>query len=200
MLAASIVLRLQTIVSREIAPSQTAVLTIGSCQAGTKGNVIPDHAVLQLNLRSYSQQTRQQMMDAIQRIVRAECQTAGSPQDPDFETLDGYPLTDNEPDTTRRVAAAFGAHFGDRAVRMGPADRQRGLQYYSPGRGHPVHLLGHRRHRPADVPHRREGRAPGRHAGNHSPKFLPVLQPTLRTGTEALTTAALAWLAPHSGS
>ena len=115
-LAASIVLRLQTVVSREIAPSQTAVLTVGSCQAGTKSNVIPDRAVLQLNLRSYSPQTRQRMLAAIQRIVRGECQAAGSPRDPDFQTLDRYPLTDNDPDTTNRVAAAFDAHFGDRAV------------------------------------------------------------------------------------
>src|SRR5690348_14952041 len=63
-LAAMIVIRLQTVVSREIAPTQTAVLTIGSSQAGTTSNVIPDHAVLQLNLRSYSQQTRQRMLDA----------------------------------------------------------------------------------------------------------------------------------------
>lgn len=140
-LAASIVLRLQTVVSREIAPSETAVLTIGSSQAGTKSNVIPDRAVLQLNLRSYSPQTRQRMLTAIQRIVRGECQTAGSPRDPDFETLDSYPLTDNEP----------GGRCLQRALRqprrrMAPADRQRGLQRYCSRRWHPLHLLGHRGH------------------------------------------------------
>ena len=199
-LAAMIVVRLQTVVSREIAPSQTAVLTVGSSQAGTKSNVIPDRAVLQLNLRSYSPQTRQRMMAAIQRIVRGECQAAGSPQDPDFETLDSYPLTDNDAGHNQPGGRRLRCALRRPRRAMGPADRQRGLQRHSPGRRHPVHLLGHRRHRPADLPHRREGRAPGRHPGNHSPNFLPVLQPTLRTGTEALTAAALAWLAPHSGS
>ena len=132
-LAAMIVVRLQTVVSREIAPTQTAVLTIGSSQAGTTSNVIPDHAVLQLNLRSYSQQTRQRMLDAIQRIVRAECQAAGSPQDPDFETLDSYPLTDNDAGTTRPGGRRLRRVLRRPRPAVGPADRQRGLQRYSHG-------------------------------------------------------------------
>jgi amidohydrolase len=199
-LAAMIVVRLQTVVSREIAPSQTAVLTVGSSQAGTTANVIPDHAVLQLNLRSYSQQTRQHMLAAIQRIVRAECQAAGSPQDPDFQTLDSYPLTDNAAAATRQVAAAFGDYFGDRAL---PWDQQTASEDFS------------NIPRPAGIPYtywaiggtdpqtyrtaEQDGRLNDLPA-NHSPKFLPVLQPTLRTGTEALTAAALAWLTPHSRS
>ena len=199
-LAAMIVVRLQTVVSREIAPTQTAVLTVGSSQAGTTANVIPDHAVLQLNLRSFSPQTRKHMLDAIQRIVRAECQAAGSPQDPDFETLDSYPLTDNDPDTTRRVAAAFGAYFGDRAVEW---DQQTASEDFSTipraaGIPYTFWAIGGtdpQTYRTAE----KDGHLDELPA-NHSPKFLPVLQPTLRTGTEALTAAALAWLAPHPGS
>jgi amidohydrolase len=199
-LAAMIVIRLQTVVSREIAPTQTAVLTIGSSQAGTTSNVIPDHAVLQLNLRSYSQQTRQRMLDAIGRIVRAECQAAGSPQDPDFETLDRYPLTDNDASTTRRVAAALGAYFGDRAL---PWDQQTASEDFShipsaAGIPYTYWAIGGtdpQTYRTAE----KDGHLDDLPA-NHSPKFLPVLQPTLRTGTEALTAAALAWLAPHPGS
>ena len=56
------------------------------------------------------------MLAAIQRIVRGECQAAGSPKDPDFETLDSYPLTVDDAGTTRRVAAAFSAYCGDRAL------------------------------------------------------------------------------------
>ena len=200
-LAASIVLRLQTVVSREIAPSQTAVLTVGSCQAGTKSNVIPDRAVLQLNLRSYSPQTRQRMLAAIQRIVRGECQAAGSPRDPDFQTLDRYPLTDNDPDTTNRVAAAFDAHFGDRAVAW---DQQTASEDFSDipraaGIPYTYWAIGGtdpQAYRTAE----KAGRIQDDIPSNHSPHFLPVVQPTLRTGTEALTAAALAWLAPHSGS
>ncbi len=199
-LAAMIVVRLQTVVSREIAPGQTAVLTVGSSQAGTTSNVIPDHAVLQLNIRSYSQQTRQHMLAAIQRIVRAECQAAGSPKDPDFETLDSYPLTDNDAGATRRVAAAFSAHFGDRALQwdqqtasedFSNTPRAAGIPYTYWGIGGTdpqTYRTAEKNGRLNDLP------------ANHSPKFLPVLQPTLRTGTEALTAAAMAWLTTEPGT
>ena len=82
-LAAMIIVRLQTVVSREVTPGDTAIVTVGAVQAGTRGNVIPDHAVLQLNLRSYAEPTRQRMLDAIKRIVRGECQASGSPREPD---------------------------------------------------------------------------------------------------------------------
>jgi amidohydrolase len=196
-LAAMIVVRLQTVVSREIAPGQTAVLTVGSSQAGTTSNVIPDHAVLQLNTRSYSQQTRERITAAIQRIVRAECQAADSPKEPDFETLDSYPLTDNDADATRRVAAAFSAHFGDRALQW---DQQTASEDFSDipraaGVPYTYWALGGtdpQTYRTAE----KSGHLDDLPA-NHSVKFLPALQPTLRTGTEALTVAALGWLAPH---
>src|SRR5690349_3477559 len=98
-LAAMIVVRLQTVVAREIAPTEPAVLTVGSIQAGTKSNVISDHAVLQLNVRSYSDQTRDTILDAIKRIVNAECQASGSPQEPQFELFDRFPPTLNDPAT-----------------------------------------------------------------------------------------------------
>jgi metal-dependent amidase/aminoacylase/carboxypeptidase family protein len=196
-LAAMVIIRLQTVVSREVAPGETAVLTVGSCQAGTKSNVIPDRAVLQLNLRSYSQQTRQRMLAAIERIVRAECQASGSPRDPDFETFDSFPLTDNDADTTGRVAAAFGEQFRGRA---GDAGQQTASEDFSDipraaGIPYSYWAIGGtdpQAYRAAE----KAGRIQDDIPGNHSPKFLPVLQPTLRTGTEALVTAALAWLAP----
>jgi hippurate hydrolase len=113
-LAAMIVVRLQTVVAREVAPTDTAVLTVGSIAAGTKSNVIPDHAVLQLNVRTYDEGTRSAVLEAIERIVRAECQASGSPRDPELELFDRYPLTDNDAEVTHRVAAAFTDHFGDR--------------------------------------------------------------------------------------
>jgi hippurate hydrolase len=196
-LAAMIVVRLQTIVSREVAPGEIAVVTVGSVQAGIRSNIIPDHAVLQLNVRAYSQQSRQRILAAIQRIVRAECQATGSPKDPDFETLARFPLTDNDAATTDRVTAAFAKHFGGDALEL---DQQTvsedfseipdaaGIPYTYWGIGRTdrqVYLAAEKEMRLMDLP------------SNHSPKFLPPLQPTLRTGTEALVTAALAWLAPQ---
>ena len=64
---------------------------MGSVQAGTKSNVIPDHAVLQLNVRTYDERTRSTVLGAIERIVRAECAASGSPKEPEFELFDRYP-------------------------------------------------------------------------------------------------------------
>jgi amidohydrolase len=197
-LAAMVIVRLQTIVSREIAPSETAVLSVGSVQAGTRSNVIPDRAVLQLNMRTYSPATRERMLAAIQRIVRGECQAAGSSKDPDFETLYSFPLTDNDPATTQRVATAFAAHFGDNALELAqqtvsedfskiPAAAGIPYTYWSIGATDPT------AYRTAE----KDGRVEEDIPSNHSSRFLPVMQPTLRTGTEALTVAALAWLAPQ---
>lgn len=82
-LAAMIVVRLQTVISREIHPGEPAVVTVGSVQAGTKSNVIPDHATILLNIRTYSEGTRSSILDAIKRIVTAECAASRSPRPPE---------------------------------------------------------------------------------------------------------------------
>jgi amidohydrolase len=195
-LAAMIIVRLQTVVSREVTPGEIAIVTVGSLQAGTTSNVIPDHAVLLLNVRSYSQPTRQRMLAAIQRIIRAECQASGSPRDPDFQTLASFPLLDNDAATTDRVATAFAAHFGNDALVL---DRQTvsedfGLIPAAAGAPYTYWGIG-RTDRKVYQAAEKAGRLAALPA-NHSPEFLPPLQPTLRTGTEALLAAALAWLAP----
>jgi len=195
-LAAMIIVRLQTVVSREVAPGQTAVLTVGSCQAGTRSNVIPDHAVLELNLRSYSPVTRQRMIDAIHRIVRAEGQASGSPKDPEFETTFSFPVTDNDPAATDRVAKAFAAHFGDRALESPVQTVSEDFSKIPDAAGVPYTYWGIGFTDPeAYFAAERDGHLDDLPT-NHSPRFLPPLQPTLRTGTEALAAAALAWLAP----
>ena len=72
-------------------------------------NVIPGYAVLELNMRSYSAVTRQRMLDAIGRIVRAECQASGSPKDPEFETIFTFPVTDNDAAATGTEALVAAA-------------------------------------------------------------------------------------------
>src|ERR1041385_4953726 len=84
-LAALVVLRLQTIVSRETKPGEFAVLTVGSSVAGSKSNIIPDRAVLLVNLRTYDMAIRQRMIASIERMVRAECEASGSPRPPRSE-------------------------------------------------------------------------------------------------------------------
>lgn len=114
-MAAMIVVRLQTIVSRELAATTPAVVTVGSIHAGTGPNVIHDSAVIQLNVRTYDDASRTQVLDAIERIVKAECEGSRSPKAPEIERTASFPPTVNDEAPTRRVAEAFAAHFGDAA-------------------------------------------------------------------------------------
>jgi hippurate hydrolase len=195
-LAAMIIVRLQTVVSRDVAPGDIAVVTVGSCQAGTRSNVIPDFAVLELNVRSYSSATRQRMLDAIGRIVRAECQASCSPKDPEFETTFSFPVTDNDAAATGRVAKAFAAQFGDKADEIPRQTVSEDFSKIPDAAGVPYTYwgLGYT-DRDTYLAAEKDGRLDDL-TSNHSPKFLPPMQPCLRTGTEALVAAALAWLAP----
>jgi amidohydrolase len=200
-LAAMIVVRLQTVVSREVPPGETAVLTVGSIQAGTKSNVIPDRAVLQLNVRSYTDATRTTVLDAIRRIVLAECQASGSPREPDFELFARFPLTHNDEAVTGRVASAFASFFGERSAPLGQGSASEDFSDIPNALGVPytywfVGGTDPQRYVEAE----RAGRVAQDVPVNHSAEFAPVVQPTLDTGTQALVVAALEWLASGSGA
>lgn len=196
-LAAMIVVRLQTIVSREVPPGETAVLTVGSLQAGTKSNVIPESAVLQLNVRTFSEATRRTILDAIERIVRAECSASDCPQEPEFELFDRFPLTDNDAATTERVASALRDVLGDRVIPIGQQSASEDFSDIPTALGVPYTywFVGG-----TDAATYEAAAQAGRVAQdipvNHSARFAPVIQPTLDTGTSALVAAALSWLAP----
>jgi amidohydrolase len=194
-LAAMIVVRLQTVVAREIAPGEAAVLTVGSITAGSKSNVIPDHAVLQLNVRTYDEHTRATVLAAIERIVRGECQASGSPREPEFELFDRYPLTDNDRDVTGRVARAFALHFGDLAGELPQQSASEDFSDIPRTLGAPYTYWGIGGTDPEAYRAAEEaGRISQDIPVNHSAGFAPVIQPTLDTGTQALVVAALEWL------
>jgi hippurate hydrolase len=195
-LAASIVLRLQTVVSRETIPGEFAVLTVGSVSAGATANIIPDRAELLLNLRTYDLAVRAAMMAAIERIVRGECAAAGSPQEPEFEYYDQYPLTSNDAEANARVTAAFTRTFGADAVyRTAPQTASEDFSRIPDAFGIPYvyWIVG-------SVPpetYRRavaNGTVDADIPANHSPSFLPAVDPTLRMATRAQAAAALAYL------
>jgi hippurate hydrolase len=188
-LAASVVLRLQTIVSRETKPGEFAVVTVGSSVAGTKSNVIADRAVLLVNVRTYDDAVRSHVLAAIERIVRAECEAAGSPQPPTFDYYDQYPLTDNDAEVGRSVTEAFREHFGaDNVVDLGRVTASEDFSRVPTAFGIPYCYWGV------------GGFAAGAEAPpNHSPHFAPLIQPTLDTGTSALVVAALSRLGDPAG-
>jgi len=118
-LAAETVLALQTIVSREIDPLESAVVTVGSIHGGTKHNIIPDEVRLQLTVRSYSDDVRKHTLEAIKRITRGLAQAAGVPED-------RYPLvtvgdqsasaTYNDPALSGRLEQTFRRWLGEKQV------------------------------------------------------------------------------------
>jgi amidohydrolase len=194
-MAAAVVMRLQTVVSREIAAAEAAVVTVGVLQAGTKANVIPDDAVIRLNVRTFDAGVRTRVLAAIERIVNAEAEASGAPRKPEITTLDRYPLNSNDPDASTRVVDAFRAYFGPARVRpTGPAPASEdfgsfGSEWGSPsvfwfvgGTDPETYAKAKAENRLNELP------------VNHSPKFAPVMHPTLRTGVEALVVATRAWL------
>lgn len=200
-MAASTVLRLQTVVSREVSPLDSAVLTIGSLQAGTKENIIPEEATIKLNMRTYDECVREHMLGAVKRICCAEAEASAAPKPPEFKTLNRYPLTSNDPGATARVVEAFRAQFGeDRVLETRPAAASEDFSEFGRAWGVPyvfwfvggtdpqVYEQARRAGRLKDIP------------SNHSPRFAPVLDPTLKTGLQAMLGAASAWLCAAEGS
>jgi hippurate hydrolase len=194
-MAASTVLRLQTIVARELAPTEAAVLTIGSLQAGTKENVIPDEAIIKLNVRTFDEGVRKRVLAAITRIVNAEAAASGAPKPPEITPLDNYALVTNDDDATTRVVDAFRKHFPAGRIReTGPTSASEDFGSFGAEWGVPsvfwfvggtdpdVYAKAKVENRLNDIP------------TNHNPRFLPVLHPTLEVGVETLMVAARAWL------
>jgi hippurate hydrolase len=199
LMAAATVLRLQGIVSREVAATDTAVVTVGALHAGTKENIIPDEAELLLSVRSYDAAVRAKTLAAIERIVRAEAAASGAPADPEITLLGSFPPVVNDAAACARLCDAFASALsGALVLDPGPVTGSEDVGLLATASGAPCAywLLG--------------GADPALFAGaaslaeaeaimrslpsNHSPLFAPVIEPTLSTGVAALSAAARAWL------
>ncbi len=193
-MAAATVLRLQTIVSRETAASAAVVVTVGALQAGTKDNVIPDDALLRINVRSFDEAARRHTLEAIERIVRAETQASGAPREPEIVTTEHYPLTVNDAGWAHRVATAFGEQFGAERVTELAAPYAAsedfgsfGTQWGVPSVFWYVGGIDAERYAAAAA----AGTVAQDIPTNHNPGFAPVIHPTLQTGVATMVTATL---------
>jgi len=194
-MAASLVLRLQTIVAREVAPSDQVVVTVGSLHAGTKENIIPDHASIKLNVRSFAPEVRKRVLESIRRIAVAESAASGAPREPEFRPLNNFPILTNDPEATGRTIGSLIRHFGDERVHEIPlVNASEDFGEFGTAAGCPSVFwyfggLDPERVRAAE----KEGRL-DEIPSNHSPLFAPVIEPTLTVGVEALISSALTWL------
>ncbi|MEU1132467.1 amidohydrolase [Streptomyces sp. NPDC005900] len=197
-MAASTVMRLQTVVSREIAGGETAVLTVGALRAGTKHNIIPDEAELQLNIRTYTPEVRTKILAAVERIIKGEAVTAGAVREPEITEIEAFPVVTNDADALARTTAAIVAVLGDeRIVDPGQVTGSEDVGVFATSAGPHVPLC-YWLFGGADpdevIAARRAGTFERDIPSNHSPFFAPLVEPTLTTGVTALTAAALAWL------
>jgi amidohydrolase len=186
--ASAMVLRLQTIVSRELAPSTPAVITVGTFHAGLKENIIPDTAEFSINVRTPDEGTRATVLAAIRRIISAEAAASAAPE-PTITELNTFPRCYNDPAATRRIIEAFTADFGTDALTeapLGMASEDAG--WLSDAIGVPGVYWAFGGFTPELF---QDGATP---AGNHSPFFAPEAHAAIVGGTSAALSGVLAYL------
>jgi amidohydrolase len=182
-IAARTILTLQTITSRELKPGEMAVITVGYIQAGTKNNIIPDHAELGLTVRTFKPEIRKQILAAIARITKAEAEAGGAPREPLIEHYESTDSVYNSPALAQRLRAPLEAALGKTNVittePITPSEDyaffvEQGVPslYFSLGGADPEKFA--------------QAKATGvMLPSNHSPLFAPDADPALHTGIAA---------------
>lgn len=204
-IAAHVVTRLQTIVSREVPPEETVVVTVGKLAAGTQANIIPHSAELEINIRSFDNALHRQVVASIERIIRAECEAGRSPKPPAFRVLNETIALHNHPASVERVRRAHAAQFGEESLYAMP--RLNGSEDFPFFGNAEAGGFGGE-----DIPYvywfigatpaERWAETPGEGVAQkmrhlempHSPYYFPGNALTMRTGIEAMVTGALAYL------
>jgi amidohydrolase len=193
-LASQIILALQTIVSREKSALDPAVITVGSIHGGTKRNIIPDEVTLQITIRTYKEEVRQQILASIERIAKGLAMAAGVPEDraPILKVIESEnsPATYNDPELSERIAGAIARTLGkDNVVKAQPLMVSEDFGYFSLDHKIPAFMFWLGAVEPARVEAARKSGKPL--PSLHSSLFEPLPEPTLRNGIKAMTSAVL---------
>lgn len=195
-MAAATVLRLQTVVAREVSGAQTAVVTVGSLHAGNTYNIIPDEAELCVDVRTYQPHVRERVLDSVRRIILAEAAASGAEREPEITVVDSFPVLFNDPGTTDQTMAALRTALGaGLVVDPGPVTGTEDVGEFATAAGvpccywlfggvEPAAFMAAEQNgtRDVDIP------------SNHSPFFAPMPEETIDTGVSAMVGAALGWL------
>jgi hippurate hydrolase len=196
--AAATVVRLQSVVAREVTPGELAVVTVGSLHAGSKSNIIPDEARLRINIRTVTATVRDRVLEAVHRIIRSEASASGMTEAPTIDTVLSGPPTVNTAEHTATLRARFAEAWGSEAVidygtvsgseDVGLLAPDAPLVFWITGGADPAVFAA------AVAAGRMEQDVPS----NHSPYFSPVLHPTIERGVDALVIGARTFLGPAS--
>ncbi|GIK02041.1 hypothetical protein Aspvir_006084 [Aspergillus viridinutans] len=204
-LAASILTRLQMVVGREMDPKDPVVVGCGVIRAGTDASIIPDFADFTLDVRSFSETAQKAARAAVERIIRKECEASGATRAPRIETAVSSPAIDNDVIATARFTRTLQAYYGSRAAEvvqemppdivaddfvllaLPPGKEPIPYVYWNIGVTDPeTWEKANREGKLWDLP------------PTHSATYAPVIEPTLRTGIEALALSALTFLDVNS--
>ncbi len=188
-MAAKIVVGLQTLISRENDPFQPAVVTVGSIQGGTKPNIIPDEVRLQLTVRTFDEGVRQRLLRGIERIAKAEAEAANAPKPPDVRVSDSVPVQSNDPALVARIRPALEQALGkDRVIDGAPITTAEDFSFYARA-GAPEVMLWLGAVEPGTL--ERAQRDGVILPGLHSPQWAPDAEKAGPVGVNALIASAL---------
>ncbi|ORY19842.1 hypothetical protein BCR34DRAFT_471562 [Clohesyomyces aquaticus] len=195
--ASSTILRLQTIVSREVDPADFAVVTVSAIHAGDAENIIPDRVEAKINVRTARPEVREKVLSSIRRIIDAEAAASNAPP-PEFKPTTQFPFLYNDPKVTSELEKSFSSHFPTSAegytadIPRLPGSEDFGILATSIGKPSCFFLYGGTDPEVYDKAEK-EGKLLELPV-NHSPFFVPVMQPTLMVGIDGYVAAALTFL------
>lgn len=198
LIAARTVVTLQSIVSREISPFEPAIVTVGTFHAGSKRNVIPDEAKLELTVRSYKSEVQQHMLEAIARIAKAESAAAGTAREP-LVAVDPKEASDvviNDPALASRLGSSLKRALGDaNVVPIAPSPASEDFGEFGRAAKAPSIQLRLGMVEPAEYA---AAKAVGKSTpGSHTANFAPDRERTIRTGVVALAASVMELLGPQ---
>lgn len=196
--ASSTILRLQTIVAREVDPSDFAVVTVSAIHAGDAENIIPSHADVKLNVRAALPETRERVLSSMRRIIDSEATASGSPNPPTLKQTTQFPFLFNDATVTNALEKTFSEHFEvgphgySAEIPRLPGSEDFGILATAIGKPSCFFLYGGLDPEMWDKAEK-EGKLKEL-PGNHSPLFTPVIQPTLTVAVDGYVGAALTFL------
>ena len=194
MIAAYILIRIQSIVSREVNPEEIVVVTCGSFHGGEAANVIPDEVSLGVNVRTYNHSVHTTVLESIRRIALHECEIGRCARQPSIEISEHFLLTSNDNSSTDVLKKSFGEHFGQNLSELPHNTASEDFSTLADAIGAPYVYWGIGGTDASEWKRAEEAGELAKIPGNHSSKFAPAIQPTLKTGMEALSIAALTFL------